>query len=216
MKISSKTLKAIATFCSKDETRFMLSGVWILTIGKELVLIASDGRRIILLRDNRWGSTGPKDPVMIPASSIKKAFTSVDVCQIGKALFHLDWKGKDSRVEKISKKDLPKVPGFAPMTCEYANKSWKDGFGSATVNPALLKDFVILAEKLPPAEYDPVAVKFYHIDETSPIMMRIHSRYYEGIALLMPLRASESCSILPPWISSEILTQKRKLPSEDY
>jgi DNA polymerase-3 subunit beta len=56
-RINIRALKAAAIACSKEETRYYLRGVYVHTVGEATRYVATDGHRLIVLRDNGAGDT---------------------------------------------------------------------------------------------------------------------------------------------------------------
>jgi DNA polymerase-3 subunit beta len=56
-RINVRALKAAAIACGKEETRYYLRGVYVHTVGETTRYVATDGHRLIVLRDNGAGDT---------------------------------------------------------------------------------------------------------------------------------------------------------------
>jgi len=72
--INLRALKAVAIACSTEETRYYLNGVNLEHTPDGLIMVATDGHRAIILRQD-WTETVPAAPfssVIVPLAFIKK------------------------------------------------------------------------------------------------------------------------------------------------
>lgn len=70
-----KTLAAVATFSSNEETRYYLKGVLIENSPQGLLMVATDGHRLVVAKPNSGNSyiSEPFDNFIMPADAIKRA-----------------------------------------------------------------------------------------------------------------------------------------------
>lgn len=70
-----KTLAAVATFSSNEETRYYLKGVLIENSPQGLLMVATDGQRLVVAKPNSGNSyiSEPFDNFIMPADAIKRA-----------------------------------------------------------------------------------------------------------------------------------------------
>lgn len=209
-------IKAIATYASRDATRFRLNGVFLeLVDDKTIRAVATDGRRLAILEGERTPESRSFEPVIVPLDSLTQAAKSlsrkthrlrvtVDGTEI--ALAAVDIPGKPRGFSRDSC-DLPTTP-LATLTVKAIDYQFplyrqvvpahtgngrtgtRDGAPVPTwgVNLDYLDALTLVRKAMDSVgESDPGAIVITPYAELEPLVV-IAGRYSRWTVVIMPMR----------------------------
>jgi DNA polymerase-3 subunit beta len=207
MNIDMKLLKAVRFAASTEETRYYLQGVFVKTQGEYIVLVATDGHRMIVARHKRDEQDEDQYPngVIIPPRLIdrikiaKRRMNGNDdgVVTIEGDTITIRYAG-DVFVDKL-------VDGTFPDYTRVIPKGWSNEV--AQYNPAYLLDFVKAVKIVSDNSKPSITVHYNGLD---PAVVNLNGgNIYDWFGVIMPIRGDR------PFPDTEWAKAPKPQPDQD-
>ena len=214
--INIRALKAAAIAAAKDNSRPYLNGVYVKTIGKTIRYVATDGHRIIILREI-VGEEIVKEPddipgIIIPLRHIKQLKIDKDTDHAEIKIYKWSYSIKQSSSQHIDGLLInTSYPDYERLIPRKKNLSPKNKNDIAQFNAKYLADFQRAGDLFRRSKYyrkiggAKIAQITHGRDKSSPALVDFMPLcYVDGFGVIMPVALFEDLMTEPPaWIDED-------------
>lgn len=198
-KVSADLFLRALSCASTEETRYYLKGVQIEPVDGGALLIATDGARMIMLRDKAGEASGGNAVIQVDAGAVKAMRAKRKAPRYSEAGDNLVCVA-DGRLTVQDDLGQPLYMQILPAVIDGTFPDWRRVVPAATVNPpAGCFDAALLAPLAKALSTgDKAMFRLYQEDATSPALM-FGSSDLDAFGVLMPVRDGTKTPDRPAW-----------------